>query len=148
MKSQIRLFSVVFIIVLIGAVLIWKINGQNSFQNGLVSFSKGKVDRIEICETKGSNVFNCIESKQTKGIIRLISQSETSIGPSKTPHTIEVVLKLYQSDSMKCYRAVEYKGNEGNIYLKEILPNQDCSKFKFGPHSVIVKGLSKYVLSI
>ena len=98
-----------------------------------------------MCEIKASNVLNCKASDRFKRISQLILLCNQSMLLSKTLSVNEGMLKLYSNNSLHCYRMTQYRSNETNIYLSEVIPNEDCSIFKYGVSSVIVQGLGKYL---
>lgn len=147
MKKNVRVVGVVIILIFIGSAIYWKLTGQIAFHEDVTVVVKKGISQIDICESGCEGLSKCIKANNLGEITKLMLFNEPSMGPSKTKHTYDRILRVYSDGAIECYRAVEYENNQGDIYLYQLLSEDQCNTFKYGAHSVVVKGLSEYIIT-
>jgi len=148
MKST-QVIAIAGFLIFAGAIIVWKVQGQAGFSDEIRNFVAAGVTRIEICEVNGSNVVHCKSARHestVKTITSALAANVPKTGPGHAIASFERVMKLYRRNEMLCFRVVEFQQENGILYLDAVEPNQDCSTFKYAPHSVLVKGLDRSLL--
>ncbi|MET0123764.1 MAG: hypothetical protein ABW124_22260 [Candidatus Thiodiazotropha sp. 6PLUC9] len=138
---------VLALLVFIGTTIYWKYIGQIKFHENLVVMTKNGISQVDICETECSKSVNCRKIKKLSEIKKLLLLNEPTMGPTKTKHTYEGMLRVHSNGMLECYRAVEFESKRGDIYLFQVFSEDNCMTFKHGSHSVVIKGLSKFLIT-
>ncbi len=131
----------------IGSTIYWKYSAQVAFHEYVTVIVKKGIDQIDICEMECGKSVNCRKTDNLSEIESLMLFSEPSMGPTKTKHTYEGMLRVYSSGVLECFRTVEYESKKGDIYLYQVFSGDNCRSFKHGAHSVVIKGLSRYLIT-
>ncbi len=147
MKRIVTTVGVLAMSVFIGSTIYWKYSAQVAFHEYVTVKVKKGIDQIDICETKCGKSVNCRKTDNLSEIESLMLFNEASMGPTKTKHTYEGMLRVYSGGVLECFRAVEYESKKGDIYLYQVFSGDNCRSFKHGAHSVFIKGLSRYIIS-